>query len=52
MLRVGLRPAPLLTKAALWSSDIARFPNARSTRALLLHYAQRFGEDHQPPNSA
>jgi hypothetical protein len=42
LLRVGLKPAPLLTEAAGWSSDVARFPPARSTRALLLDYAHRF----------
>jgi hypothetical protein len=41
--RAGLKPAPLLTEAARWSSDVARFPNARSTRARLLDYARRFG---------
>jgi hypothetical protein len=43
LLRAGLPVAPLLTEAAEWSSDVARFPPARSTRALLLHYARRFG---------
>jgi len=43
VLRAGLPVAPLLTEAAAWSSDIPRFANARSTRALLLDYAKRFG---------
>ena len=43
MRRAGLTPAPLLTEAALWSSDVTRFDNARSTRALLLAYARRLG---------
>jgi hypothetical protein len=42
LLRAGLPVAPLLTEAAAWSSDVARVPNARSTRALLLDYARRF----------
>ena len=42
MRRAGLPIAALLTEAASWSSDIARFPPSRSTRALLLHYAARF----------
>jgi hypothetical protein len=43
MRRAGLPAPELLAEAAAWSSDVARFPPARSTRALLLHYAQRFG---------
>jgi hypothetical protein len=43
LLRAALPVAPLLAEAAAWSSDIPRFPNARSTRALLLDYARRFG---------
>ena len=42
MRRAGLPVAALLTEAAAWSSDISRFPNAASTRALLRRYAQRF----------
>jgi hypothetical protein len=42
LLRAGLPVAPLLTEAAAWSNDVARFPPARSTRALLLDYARRF----------
>ena len=42
LLRAGLPIVPLLTEAAAWSSDIARFPPARSTRALLEEYARRF----------
>jgi hypothetical protein len=43
MRRAGLPVAALLSEAAGWSSDVARFPPARSTRALLLDYAWRFG---------
>jgi hypothetical protein len=43
MQRAGLPVAALLAEAAGWSSDISRFANARSTRALLLDYANRFG---------
>jgi hypothetical protein len=43
MRRAGLPAAALLAEAAAWSSDVARFPPAHSTRALLLHYARRFG---------
>lgn len=42
MKRAGLPVATLLTEAAAWSSDIARFPPTPSTRALLLRYAARF----------
>ena len=42
MRRVGLPVASLLAEAAAWSSNTPRFPKARSTRSLLLHYAQRF----------
>jgi hypothetical protein len=42
MRRLGLPVATLLTEAASLSSDVARFPPARSTRGLLLDYAQRF----------
>ena len=42
MRRLGLPVAALLTEAASLSSDVARFPPARSTRGLLLEYAQRF----------
>ena len=38
----GLDLPPLLRQAAAWSSDEARFPPMRSTRALLLDYAERF----------
>jgi hypothetical protein len=38
----GLDLPPLLRQAAEWSSDEARFPPMRSTRALLLDYAERF----------
>src|ERR1700674_3406066 len=38
--RAGLPVAPLLTEAAAWSSDVPRFPPARSTRAMLLEYAE------------
>ena len=38
----GLDVPPLLRHAAAWSSDEARFPPMRSTRALLLDYAERF----------
>jgi len=38
----GLELALLLRQAAGWSNDTARFPPARSTRALLLDYARRF----------
>ncbi|MGC2413800.1 MAG: hypothetical protein WA459_14025 [Stellaceae bacterium] len=38
----GLPIAALLGEAADWSSDVARFPPARSTRSLLLQYAHRF----------
>jgi len=41
--RAGLPVASLLAEAAAWSSDAPRFANARSTRALLLDYAQRAG---------
>jgi hypothetical protein len=37
----GLDLPPLLRKAAAWSSGEARFPPMRSTRALLLDYAER-----------
>jgi hypothetical protein len=43
MWRAGLPVAALLSEAAGWSSDVARFPPARSTRALLLNYLRRFG---------
>jgi len=42
MRRLGLPVAALFTEAAAWSSDTPRFEKARSTRALLLDYAQRF----------
>ena len=42
MLRLGLPVAALLTEAASLSSDVARFPPARSTRGLLLDRAARF----------
>ena len=38
----GLDVSALLRRAAEWSSDIARFPPAPSTRALLLQFAERF----------
>ncbi len=41
MRRAGLPVAALLPEAAAWSSDSPRFANSRSTRALLLDYAQR-----------
>jgi hypothetical protein len=41
MQKAGLPAAVLLRDAAEWSSDVARFPPARSTRALLLDYAER-----------
>ena len=41
---LGLPVAALLTETASLSSDVARFPPARSTRALLLDRAQRFGD--------
>ena len=44
MRRLGLPVAALLTETASLSSDVARFPPARSTRALLLDRAQRFGD--------
>ena len=42
MQRAGLPVAALLAEAAAWSSDLANFPGARPTRALLLDYAARF----------
>lgn len=42
MQKPGLPVAALLREAASWSSDVARFPPASSTRALLLQYARRF----------
>ena len=42
------RDEALLTEAAAWSSDVERFPPARSTRALLLDRAQRFGSPPSP----
>ncbi len=44
MQRLGLPVAALLTETAALSSDVARFRPARSTRALLLDYAQRFAD--------
>ena len=44
MRRLGLPVAALLTETASLSSDVARFPPARSTRGLLLDRAQRFGD--------
>jgi hypothetical protein len=41
MRRAGLPVAPLLAEAAAWSSDTPRYEKFRSTRALLLDYAQR-----------
>ncbi len=43
MSRAGLPVAAQLAEAAAWSSDTPRFEKARSTRALLLDYAQRVG---------
>jgi hypothetical protein len=40
MRRAGLPSAQLFAEAAAWSSDVARFPTARSTRALLLDRAR------------
>ena len=42
MRRAGMPVVALFTEAAAWSSDLARFPPAHSTRALLLDRAQRF----------
>ena len=44
MRRLGLPVAALLTEAASLSSDVARFPPARSTRGLLLDRAARFAD--------
>jgi len=41
MRRVGLPIAALLSEAAAWSNDTPRYEKFRSTRALLLDYAQR-----------
>jgi hypothetical protein len=38
----GLHVPALLRQAAEWSSDMARFPPAPSTRALLLQFAERY----------
>jgi hypothetical protein len=38
----GLDVPALLRQAAEWSSDMARFPPAPSTRALLLQFAERY----------
>ncbi len=44
MRRLGLPVAALLTEIASLSSDVARFPPARSTRSLLLDRAARFAD--------
>jgi hypothetical protein len=44
MRRLGLPVAGLLTETALLSSDVARFPPARSTCFLLLDRAARFAD--------
>jgi len=41
MRRAGLTVAGLLSEAAAWSNDTPRYEKFRSTRALLLDYAQR-----------
>jgi len=41
ILKARLPAMELLCEAAAWSSDVVRFPPARSTRALLLGYAAR-----------
>ncbi len=41
---LGLPVAALLTETASLSSDVARFPPARSTRGLLLDRAARFAD--------
>ena len=45
MRKAGMPMAPLLREAAGWSSDVSRFGNARSTRALLLSYDERFAQE-------
>jgi hypothetical protein len=44
MRRLGLPVAALLTETGSLSSDVARFPPARSTRGLLLDRAGRFAD--------
>ncbi len=44
MRRLGLPVAALLTEIASLSSDVARFPPARSTRSLLLDRTARFSD--------